>query len=121
MSKNRNRNRPRNNQPARSPVQQAQAASQGFSFTWDGRSYRLPPASECRARVPAGEMIDAVMDGSDQAQARFGLVLLHAAELDDHTMNVLRQMPLNRFLTVLGNWLTNTGGVGPGESERSSN
>lgn len=94
---------------------------QGFHFQWQGKGYTLPPASECHAKLSAGDLIDAVMDGSEMAQVRFGLSLLTAADIDKDTMAALRAMPITRFSQLLGTWLKRTGGgVGQGESERSS-
>src|SRR5690606_22969193 len=66
---------------------------QGFHFQWQGKGYTLPPASECHAKLSAGDLIDAVMDGSEMAQVRFGLSLLTAADIDKDTMAALRAMP----------------------------
>lgn len=121
MSKNnRNRNRRRNGGGNSVPAPAGAGTARSYTFQWQGVRYTLPPAADCHAKLPAGEFIDAVMDGSDQAQVRFGLTLLTSAGLDDATMTALRSMPLSRFTHVLKQWMETTGGVGPGESGSSS-
>lgn len=85
-----------------------------FTFTVDGRTYTLPPATAA-GRIEAGLLIDA-LEGDDQfTEVRLGLAGLKAANVDPETMAALRSLPIEDFGPLLAAWLRQ-GGVEAGES-----
>lgn len=91
-----------------------------FTFRHEGRTYRLPSASDATDKMPAGHLIDALMsDDTELAEMRLGIATLQAADVDPEAMAALRAMTLTEFTEVVGRWLRR-GGVNAPESERSS-
>lgn len=96
-----------------------------YTFTVGTNHYALPPAAQCAPRVPAGVLIDAVMEGGDTAELKLGLSMLSAKDesgvplVDAATTAALRALPMNEFTEHLAAWMQKSGAA-PGESVSSS-
>lgn len=95
----------------------AEATKPAFKFDHDGKVYELPHASDYVNGVVGGDLMDAMLDGDEQAEMRLSLSVLKAAKPDiaHDAWTVLRAKPINEFLQVVGEWMQ-AGGGAPGES-----
>jgi hypothetical protein len=123
MSRSRNRNRNRSNGGNGAPAPQGQPANhidlvRPFRFKNGDKVYELPPAAVAQERMNAGHFLDAVLDGEAGQLKYFALMLQHA-EPSAEAMAALRSMDMDRFGTVMEQWLKRTGGH-PGKSAASS-
>lgn len=110
--------RNRNNQNRRANVERV--ANGEFTFHHKGRQFTLPPASSCAQDVPAGLMMDAVMNGSEEDGIRLGLASINSPKISKAARDALREKTTGEFTEILSRWM-NAGGVNPGKSESSSN
>lgn len=85
----------------------------GYTFSHEGRTYRLPAVTA--EDIPAGAVIDALEAGGDLAEVRLGLAVLKAVDIEPEAMQALRSMPLGEFAPLIAAWLRG-GGVDAGES-----
>lgn len=87
----------------------------GFSFTANGRTYKLPNLTEKAAdSIPAGLTMDAVMEPEDETvQLRLALATLQAAGPSDAAMKALRSLGTTTMLEVVGAWMGELGGSSP--------
>jgi hypothetical protein len=123
MSRSRNRNRNNGGNGAPPAQAQAQAAShidtvRPFRFKSGNQVYELPPAAAAQERMNAGDFLDAVLDG-EAGQVRYFAMMLQAANPSPEAMTALRSMTLERFGSVMEQWVKRTGGH-PGKSAASS-
>lgn len=105
--------------PEKQPTdRKPKAAEQGFTFTHQGKTYRLPEATEETAlAIPAELTMDALERPDDQlAETRLALAMLRAAKPSDAAMAALRAMSTGDMVRTLGRWM----GDEPGESAGSS-
>lgn len=115
MSNNRSRNR----RPQR-PAQDSHIdAVRPFRFKHGDQTFTIPPASEGTKRMKAGALIDMAEDGTEAGQMRFFVAMLNAAGPSEEAMAALRDMPIDRFGSVMRQWVERTGGH-PGKSGPSS-
>lgn len=112
--------------PRKTPTRAVKAVAPGeYKFTVDGKVHSLPPASACAPHVPAGTLMDAVLDGGDTAQLKLGLAMLTAKDDDGKTLvdaaslTALRKLSMVKFAEILNAWMGESGAT-PGESVSSS-
>lgn len=109
MSNNRNRNRASQKANAGSP----------FEFIHDGKVYRLPSSKPAVENMRAGDLIDAVMDDSQDGQVKLAMRTLMASNPDPDAIAAMRRMKINDFAHTLKRWFQ-AGNVEPGKSGSSS-
>lgn len=97
------------------------AAGGPFTFTHNGNSHTLPPASEYATGVSGGAFMDMILDGDEMSATRLAVTLLRAAkdDIDPRAYEALRSKPMTEFGQIVGDWMQ-ASGVEVGESERSS-
>lgn len=84
-----------------------------FTFTHEGETHTLPPASDSSRKVPGWVIQDALMNPSSYPdQMRLALYALEASDADPAAREALREMPGDEMLEVIESWM--------GESSRSS-
>ncbi len=77
------------------------------------KSYDLPPLNGNAANIPARYTKDAIMRPEDQAaQFALGCAMLDSIDIPDETRAAIENLPTNRFVEVIGEWM--------GESRGSS-
>lgn len=103
-----NRNR-RSQTQRRESVQRAAGQGTGFVFHHKGKQYTLPSAKESVTRIPAGVLIDAVMDGDEMAELRLGLATLEASGASKAVIDALREKPFAEFGQILSRWMQSNG------------
>lgn len=82
-----------------------------YTFTHKGKKHRLPSPSEHAEDVPAGVTMDAIMHPDDEmAQIRLGYSMLTAARPDAAALEALRSMSTKDMLTIVGEWMGESGG-----------
>lgn len=114
-----NRNRRRKGRAANVAV--ATGGRKPYTFTHNGRTYRLPDAQAAMQKVPAGALIDAATGDANSAELQLGLAIIKAAsaDIDPDAMQALRQKNIYEFGAIIGGWMQSAG-VDAGESASSS-
>jgi len=116
MSNNRSRNR----RPQQGAVHDSHIdAIRPFRFKHGDQTFTIPPAAEGTKRMKAGALIDMAEDGTEAGQMRFFVAMLNAAGPSPEAMEALRDMEIERFGSVMRQWVERTGGH-PGKSGPSS-
>lgn len=85
-----------------------------FTFNGpDGKTHRLPFASEGAGKVSGRFTRDALLaQDDDAAQVRLGFALLEAFEIDDDTLSAIYDRPANETIQILGDWMQHGDGAG---------
>lgn len=80
-----------------------------FTFPINGRVYKLPSARQAMANMDAGDLMDAALDGTEQAWIRYSLLLLTNSGVEPDTMQALRKMKGPQFTKLLMRWMKSAG------------
>lgn len=92
-----------------------------YEFTWDGSTFRLPPAESAVDKISGKSLRDAFMDG-EEGQMRLGFTLLEMVDAEPGALDALYSMPAPDMLDHIQKWMelrSEEGEATVGESLRS--
>lgn len=86
-----------------------------FTFAIEGADYTLPSASTVTDKISARDVRDSLR--SEQGQVGLMFAMLDAVEGHDADRDALYDLPLSKMVTITGDWMKHSKGVGvtPGE------
>jgi hypothetical protein len=87
-----------------------------YVFEHDGKAYYLPNAQPYAAGIDGGTIMDAVLDGSDEAQGTLAIKIFASAQgdADPDAWRAARAKPFQEFILLVREWL-NAAGVDLGK------
>lgn len=92
--------------PEKTPQDRKPKASQEvYTFTVDGKTYKLPSASKASSKISGRILRNAALDG-DEGQLALGFATLEAAGATEAAVNALYDMPAPETLEHLSAWMT---------------
>lgn len=93
-----------------------------FTFTHNGKTYRIASSESVATKIPGRYMRDVVM-GVDNAEIRLGFAMLEHVEADEGAVDALYEMSAEEMMKTLKDWMNHKASeeeVGLGESSGSS-
>lgn len=85
----------------------ATGAGPDFTFSHEGKTYRLPNALAYAEVMTGGDLMDSVLDGDPQAEIRMTFAALKAAkdDTDPEAWAAIRSKPALECVTLVSEWL----------------
>jgi hypothetical protein len=98
--------------PQATPQDHKAPADGSYSFTVDGKTYKLPAVDEkAAADIPGEISYDAIMSPESQtAQIRLAFATLNACNPDPKVLAALKSLSTKDMLEHLGAWMGEAGG-----------
>lgn len=89
----------------------AEVAASEYVFEHGGETYFLPNAAPYAQQISGGLLMDAVLDGSEEAQGTLAIKIFAMAKDDIETeaWEAMRAKPAEEFITTVGKWLQAAG------------